>query len=291
MDQIYKKARAKINLNLLVLNKRDDGYHDIKSVFQKINLYDEMFITKIPGNNIILKTDAEEINNNQNIICKAYRKLKEKYDQISGIEVVLKKNIPMQAGLAGGSTDCATFIVCMNKLFDLNMKKTEMESIGSSLGADVVPCFYNVPILVEGIGNIITKFDSNFKYYIIIIKPKLFHETKEMYQKLDKKSNEINQIDNTNEILEALKSKNIKKLSNSLYNVFENAVEEIDVINELKNILRDTGAINSLMTGSGSCVFGIYENKEQAKEAYNKLKNDYQTFICTSCSFKKEEMF
>ena len=166
MKKIYLKARAKINLCLEVLNKREDNYHNIKSVFQKINLYDEIFIEKNDSNEFKLKTNIESLNNEENIIYKVYLKLKEKYKKITGINVILNKKIPMQAGLGGGSTDCARFIVGMNKLFDLKLSKEEIEIIGKSLGADVVPCLYNNAVLAEGIGDQITRINTNFKYYI-----------------------------------------------------------------------------------------------------------------------------
>ncbi len=132
MEEIYVKARAKINLGLEVLNRRNDNYHNIESVFQKINLYDEIWIRKIKTNEFRIISNIEEINNKDNIIYKAYIELKEKYKNITGIEVKLNKRIPMQAGLGGGSTDCASFIIAINKLFDLKMSKKEMEEIGKN---------------------------------------------------------------------------------------------------------------------------------------------------------------
>lgn len=288
MNEIYMKARAKVNLNLLVLNKREDNYHNIKSVFQKINLYDEMHVKKT--NTFELQTNIKELNNKDNIIYKAYEKLKNKYDNITGVTVILKKNIPMQAGLAGGSTDCASFILCMNKLFDLNLSKQEMVDLGKSLGADVVPCFYNKALLVEGIGDKITKLNTNFKYYILIIKPKMSNSTKKMYEKLDSK-NEIHQIDNTSKIICALENKNIKELGNNLYNVFESASDELQTIENIKEEFIKNGAEGSLMTGSGSCIYGLFENKKKAKKTYNVLKENYKVYICTSYNSNKEEQF
>lgn len=284
MEQIYMKARAKINLCLNVINKREDNYHNIKSIFQKINLYDEIYIRKIATNELKLITNVNELNNDENIICKAYNKLKEKY-KIAGVEVKLNKKIPMQAGLAGGSTDCAAFILCMDKLFCLNLSKKEIEKLSISLGADVVPCLYNKALLVEGIGDIIKEIETNFKYYILIIKPNISNNTKEMYSKLDEKK-EIKQIDNSNKILKALKENNIELFRNNLYNVFEEAIENKDIIENIKNEFIKNGAISTLMTGSGSCVYGIYKNKDTAKKAYENLRKKYKTYICTSYNSK-----
>lgn len=290
MDKVYIKARAKINLDLDVLKRREDNYHEIKSVFQKISLYDEIYIFKLDGEEFILETNVEEINNRENIIYKAYLKLKEKYKNITGIKVVLNKKIPIQAGLAGGSTDCASFILAMNKLFELHLSKSEMEAIGKSLGADVVPCFYSGAVLAEGIGEKITKVNANFKYYILIIKPSFGRNTKKMFDELDKK-NVFNQNKNKGKVIDALINKDIELLGNSLYNVFEMVLPYIEVLEKIKNDFIKNGAKGSSMTGTGSCIFGIFDSKENAKLAFQKLKKKYEVYICRSYNFKGEGLF
>ncbi len=290
MDKIYLKARAKINLNLEILNKRKDNYHNIKSVFQKINLYDEMYIEKIATGEFELETNIESLNTNDNIIYKAYLALKEKYENISGVKVVLNKKIPMQAGLGGGSTDCASFILGINKLFNLKLSKSEIQTIGKSLGADVVPCFYNTAILAEGIGDKITTINTNFKYYIVIVKPNISCNTKEMYEIIDKK-NKITKLDLSNMIIKGLQNNDIKLLANNLHNTFEDIHISNDIIQNIKEKLTLNGAIGSLMTGSGSCVYGIFKDKQIALETYKKLKPDYDTYICTSYNSKRSEKF
>lgn len=290
MEEIYVKARAKINLNLEILDKREDNYHNIKSVFQKINLYDEMYIKKTNSNKFELQTNIESINNSENIIYKAYVKLKEKFKNITGIKVILNKKIPMQAGLAGGSTDCASFILGITKLFNLGLSKNEIESIGKSLGADVVPCLYNRAVIAEGIGDIITTINTNFKYYMVIIKPKISCNTREMYKRIDEE-NQIKKIDKTNEIVRALQKNDIKLIANNLYNSFEEVMQDKKLVQSIKDELIKNGAIGSLMTGSGSCVYGIFEDKQMAKYAYKRLKEKYEIYICTSYNSKKEEVF
>lgn len=281
MEKIYTKARAKINLSLEVLKKREDGYHNIRSVFQKISLYDEIYIEKIQENKIILETNTEKIKNEENIICKAYDKLKNKYNQITGIKVILNKKIPIQAGMAGGSTDCASFLISMNKLFNLEMSQNEIEEIGKNLGADVVPCLYNGTTLVEGIGEKITRLKTNIKYYILIIKPEISCNTKEMYEKLDEIGYEI-QENKTDKIMKAIQEKSIEKLSDNLYNVFESVIENQKMLNEIKNKLKEERALGVALTGSGACVYGIYNDKIEIKKAYERLKNEYETYICVS---------
>lgn len=284
MDQIYIKARAKINLTLEILNKREDNYHNLKSVFQKINLYDEIYIYKIDEDNFILDTNINGLDIKDNIIYKAYVKLKEKFN-ISGVKVILNKRIPMQAGLAGGSTDCASFILGMNKLFELNLTEEEIITLGKSLGADVVPCLHNKAVLAEGIGEIITKIDTNFKYYIVLIKPELSCNTGEMFKKLDERDKVLT-IDNSKNVVKALEDNNIELLSNNLYNTFEEVLD----LKPIKDELIKNKALGALLTGSGSCVFGIFKNKEDAKFAYNNLKDKYKTYICTSYNSLREGM-
>ena len=201
------------------------------------------------------------------------------------MKVTLNKKIPMQAGMGGGSTDCASFILSINKLFDLQLTKKEIENISKNLGADVVPCLYNKAILAEGIGDIITPIETNFKYYLVIVKPEISCNTKEMYQKIDSKKHI--EKDTTNTIIEALENNNVKRFKDSLHNTFEDVIEE-EEIQEIKSEMMENNAIASLMTGSGSCVYGIYENKKLAQKAYNHLKEKYKTYICTSYNSKRE---
>lgn len=280
-DGMYTKARAKINLTLNILNKRPDNYHNLESIFQKINLYDELYIEKTHGETLELISNLENVKLEDNIIYKAYIMLKEQYKIINGIRVILNKKIPTEAGLAGGSTDCASFILAINKLYNLNMKEKELIDIGKKLGADVCPCYYNTAVKAEGIGEIITKINTMFKYYLLIIKPQISCSTKNMFNKIDKTSN-LGEIQKSEPVIKALETNNLELLCNNLYNRFEDVVDEKNIISNLKTQLKNSGAIGTLMTGSGSCVFGIYQNKNQAKYAYEILKNKYDIYICTS---------
>lgn len=242
MEEIYIKARAKINLTLEVVGRREDNYHNIKSVFQKINLYDELYIKKTKNDSFKLETNVEVLNNKENIIYKAYVKLKEKYPNITGIQVKLNKKIPMQAGLAGGSTDCASFLLAMNRLFDLKLSKTEIENIGKSLGADVVPCLYSGAILGEGIGEIVTPIHTKLRYYLVIIKPKISCNTKEMFKKIDEE-NDIRKLNNSDKMIQALEQNKLELAANNLYNIFESVIEEKYRIQDIKEELVKQGAI------------------------------------------------
>lgn len=164
----------------------------------------------------------------------------------------------------------------MNELFSLDLSNNKMQEIGLSLGADVPAAFCNEVLIARGIGEKIEKINSKIKYYIIIIKPDFSCNTKEMYNKLDNTS-EIKQKYNSENIKNAIINKNIEILAENLYNVFENNIDEIEI---LKKRLLKEGALGALMTGSGSCIYGIFKDKLQAKVAYNNLKKEYDTYFC-----------
>lgn len=259
MEQIYIKARAKINLNLEVVGKREDNYHNISSVFQKINLYDELYIKKTDTNQMEIQTNVKELSNKENIIYKAYVELKKRFENITGVQVILKKRIPMQAGLAGGSTDCASFIVGMNDLFDLNLSQTEIEKIGKNLGADVVPCFYNGAVKGEGIGEIITPIHTDIKYYLVIIKPPISCNTGELFRKIEEGEAKT-QLGNTPKIVQALEKNSLDTVVTYLYNVFEEVIEEKDLIQNLKEELMKQGAIRKFHDRNRFlCLWNFYE--------------------------------
>ena len=240
-----------------------------------------MWIEKNDTDCIEIESNIKNVNLEDNIIFKAYKVLKEKFPFLTGIKVILNKKIPMQAGLAGGSTDCASFLIGMKKLFSLNFSEEEIVKMSATLGADVPPCLYGGIVKAEGIGDIITKIDSDFQYYLVIIKPKnTYCCTKEMFEKLDnmKYKSEIK----TDKVLSGMEKKDIITFANNLYNDFEKVTTELVEISEAKKVLKENGAINAILTGAGSCVFGIFENKERAKQAYQGLKDKYEAYICKS---------
>lgn len=279
MNKIYKKAKAKINLTLNILDTRDDGYHELESIFQCIYLYDEITIEKVETSQ-----DIEIICNvptlqKDNIITKAYHKLKLMYPQIGGVKVILNKKIPMEAGMGGGSADCAAFIVSMNKLFSLDMTMEQMEALGATIGADVVPCMREGTIHAKGIGEKARYIEDNTNYYIVAIKPEVSFSTKMMFQTYD--AMDIKGENSTHiTMMQGLKENNIELIGNSLYNVFEEVVRDNEEIKNGLQKLKELGANGALMAGSGSAIFGIFKEKEVAKKAYYQLKETYRTYFC-----------
>jgi len=274
-----RNAYAKINLNLIIKNKIEDGKHYLSSVFHKISLCDEIEIEENYVDKCIISCNIKKLEND-NLILKAYEMLKKEYE-IPGLNVKLTKKIPMQAGLGGGSSDVATFILMVNEYFDLKMTFEDLNVLGKSLGSDVVPCYYNQPVLGEGIGNVITPIVSNMDFNLIIIKPELECNTGLMYRKLDELENrEI--PDNSLLVIKALEENDLDLLCKNLFNSFEEVVD----CKEIKKDLIDSGAIGALLSGSGSSVFGIYKDKEAAIKANEVLNKKYLSFVCDSVNIK-----
>ena len=274
------KAYGKINLNLLVLNKREDGKHDLKSVFQKIDLFDELEIKKNKSNKCIIKCNIKELEKD-NLLIKAFNILKERFPFITGVDVDLWKRIPMQAGLGGGSSDTAAFIKGMKKLFKLKINKKELQSICNSLGSDVYPCYYDVPVVLD-IGDKLRVINSNLQFHLVVIKPDYSCNTGEMYKKLDDIKRE--KRDTTKDIIRALEDNDLDLLNDNLYNSFEDIMDKRFI--RIKEELLNSGALNVLLSGSGSCIFGIYKTKKKALETFNNLKNKYEIYICKSINKK-----
>ena len=276
-EMIVIDSNSKINLNLLITGKRKDGYHNIKSVFQKISLSDTLTISKSDKFEII--SNIKNVNTEDNIVYKAYIKLKELYD-IPPVKVELDKRIPMEAGLGGGSADAAAFLTGINKLFSLKIPKRELIKIGRSLGADVVPLLYDGAVLAKGIGSNIKIIKSKIKFYIVIVKPKYGSNTKEMYKEYDLNKENIKELDYTDDIIKALENNNLSLLKGKLYNVFEDVYKEKESLNTIKSKLLELKSTSALLSGSGSSIYGLYNDKMDAERAYDKLKEEYDVYLC-----------
>lgn len=282
MHELSLKAPAKINLSLDVLNKRDDGYHNVKMVMQQITLYDEIFLRKIEKG-IILTTDCNFLPVDiSNIAYKAADSMLKKYNINSGVHIDIKKNIPIAAGLAGGSSDAAGVIKGINSLFDLNLSTQEMMEIGTPIGADVPFCVLGDGALAEGIGEKLTPINGLRSGWIVLSKPNICVSTAEAYSNLN--LDIIEDRPNTDILLEALEKDNLYDVSNNLCNVFETGIfNKYPLVKIIKEKMLEYGALGSLMSGSGPSVYGIFKDYNKAKSAYEKLKLLYnQTFLVRS---------
>lgn len=271
-DTITLKALAKINLGLDVLGKRDNGYHDVRMVMQTIYLYDHVTVEKTKESGITVETNLFYLpTDTNNIAYKAAKLLKDEFQIESGVHITLEKHIPVAAGLAGGSSNAAAVLVGMNQLFGLGLTQAELMERGVSLGADVPYCIMRGTVLAEGIGEVLTPLPPLPKCYVLIAKPGISVSTKMVYEKLD--SQEITEHPNIDGILQGLEDQDIQKIASSMGNVLERVtIEKYPIIEDIKTAMKEAGALNAMMSGSGPTVFGIFDDRTVAKEAQKKLR-------------------
>lgn len=274
-NTLQLKAYAKINLGLDVVRRREDGYHEVRMVMQTVKLYDKLTFRLLEEDEIRLKTNLGFLPvNEDNLVYKAVKLLKDTYDVKKGLEIDLFKCIPVAAGMAGGSTDCAAALVGATKMFGLDLSKQELMELGVKLGADVPYCVLRGTALSEGIGEILTPLPPMPDCYILIAKPPISVSTKFVYENL--KANELERHPDIDGMVDAIKKGSLQGITDRMENVLETVtIPAYPVIEEIKNCMKENGAINSLMSGSGPTVFGIFDTEEQAEKARDVIrKND-----------------
>lgn len=272
MDFITIKSRAKINLSLDVLGKRTDGYHEVQMIMQQIDLYDEIKISENKeSNRIVVTSDCEFIpKNNTNIAYKAASLIKERFNIHCGVNIHIQKNIPVAAGLAGGSANAAGVLTALNKLWKLGLSTEELMDIGLSVGADVPFCILGNAALAEGIGEKLTPIQGLMNTWVVLAKPSISVSTAEVYRNLD--LSKINKRPETNKLIHAMKEQDLYTLSSEMTNVLETVTERKHfVIKQLKSKMMEYNALGSMMSGSGPTVFGVFKNYKKAKSAYDNL--------------------
>ncbi|MBQ4060384.1 MAG: 4-(cytidine 5'-diphospho)-2-C-methyl-D-erythritol kinase [Lachnospiraceae bacterium] len=273
-NTLQLKAYAKINLGLDVVRRREDGYHEVRMVMQTIKLYDKLTFRLLEEDEIRLKTNLGFLPvNEDNLVYKAVKLLKDTYDVKKGLEIDLFKCIPVAAGMAGGSTDCAAALVGATKMFGLDLSKQELMELGVKLGADVPYCVLRGTALSEGIGEILTPLPPMPDCYILIAKPPISVSTKFVYENL--KANELERHPDIDGMVDAIKKGSLPGITDRMENVLETVtIPAYPVIEEIKNCMKENGAINSLMSGSGPTVFGIFDTEEQAEKARDVIRKN-----------------
>ena len=272
MDKIVTKAYAKINLGLDVLRRRPDGYHEVKMVMQTVDLYDVLLLSKEVEETITISTQREEIPvNEDNLIYKAIKLMKDEYGFEGGVHVELVKNIPIAAGMAGGSTDAAAAMRAVNELFELNRPLEELEKHAVKIGADVPYCIQGGTVLSEGIGEVLTKLPNAPQCILLIAKPDIMVSTKYVYENLNLP--ELKKHPDIDLMVEAIKEGDAGKMIEPMDNVLATVTEEkYGIIKEIKQTMQRNGAIKAMMSGSGPTVFGIFETMVQAATAFDAIK-------------------
>ena len=253
---------AKVNLVLKVLSKKPDGYHNIFSIVDPVSLYDRIHIEEADNDCIIVKDDKGVLpDGEQNTVYRAAKCIKEAYSIRKGVNVYVEKRIPIGSGLGGPSSNAATVLKALSKMWGISITDEEFVDLGRSIGADVPLFLYGKPCIMEGIGDIITPVELPLLWYLIVY-PDFVLSTKEAYSRL-----KIELTNNENNIKLMGNFKNIGDIAGSL----ENDLEQIGMtmcpqIKTIKDILMETGALGALMSGSGSSVFGVFQNENDVEK-------------------------
>lgn len=282
---ISVNAYAKINLGLDVLRRREDGYHDVCMIMQSLELHDVIAIRPTSEQGITMSTNLSYLPNNQdNLVYKAASLFMESYGLTSGLSIHLEKQIPVAAGLAGGSSDAAATLLGLNQLFQKDISRDELMKLGVKIGADVPYCIMLGTALSEGIGELLTPLPPIPSCSILLVKPDISVSTKYVYENLHLNEKSIHP--DIRAMRNALTNGDLHTLAKSMDNILQSVtIKEYPIISEIKDKMKELGALNSLMSGSGPTVFGIYQNRELAKKAltYFKRHRHYgkQVFLTT----------
>jgi len=265
-------AYAKVNLGLDVIRKRSDGYHDVSMIMQSISLCDRLVLIPRTDNKIKLYSNSKAMKKlklEKNLCYKAAKALQDRF-ATSGVDIYLDKHIPAAAGMAGGSTDAAAVIRCMNRIFSLRLTLEDMQKVGVKLGADIPFCIQGGTALAEGIGEKLTELKAFPKCYILTATPSLEVSTKEVYEGLNLNI-DTNHPD-IDGLRKAIKSEKVAAICEKMENLMEIPVSaKYSEIKAIKDIMIENGADTALMSGSGPTVFGIFERKGAAKKALEKI--------------------
>lgn len=272
MDKMNLKALGKINLGLDVLGRRENGYHDVRMVMQTVYLYDQIFMEKKKEPGIDIKTNLYYLPvNENNLVYKAAKLLMDEFKIKEGVKVNLEKHIPVAAGMAGGSSDAAAALFGINRMFGLGLSTEELMERGVSIGADVPYCVMRGTVLAEGIGERLTALPALPRCTVLLAKPSVSVSTKLVYEKLDSK--EILKHPDIDGLIGGLKSGSLCEVAAHMGNVLEEVtVSEYPVIESIKDMMKEEGALNALMSGSGPTVFGLFDDKIKARQAMQKIK-------------------
>ena len=269
--QIKVNSYAKINLLLDIINKRNDGYHDLFMIMQSINLYDTVTVTETKTRKITITCNIDDIPlDEHNIAYKAAAQFfKNTKIKNKGINIDIVKRIPHAAGMAGGSADGAGVLVALNELTGADLSIDELCKIGVKIGADVPFCIKGGTLLAQGIGDVLNKVKPLRKCFILIAKPDCSVNTAYAYRRFDEcgKAHTPDKLG----MLYAMQSRDLKSIADKMENVFEQFIA-VDNKVEIKSIMRNHNALGVCMSGSGPTVFGIFENKEDANNALNEIK-------------------
>ncbi|MDU5107186.1 4-(cytidine 5'-diphospho)-2-C-methyl-D-erythritol kinase [Clostridium sp.] len=274
------KAYAKINISLDIVGKREDGYHLLEMIMQSIDLYDELNIEK-QNKDITIKCNKPYVpTDERNLAYKAAKLFMEKYQINSGVSININKNIPVCAGLAGGSTDGAAVLKAMNTIFDIHASDEELMELGLQLGADVPYCIKGGTALCRGIGEEVTKLNDFKDKILVLVKPPFGVSTKSVYQEFD--LSKARSHPNTDVLIKAIEENDLRIVANNMKNLLENVtLRKHKILINIKEEMKNSGSIGTMMSGSGPTVFAFFDDMLKAQKCFEKMKLKYNDVFIT----------
>ena len=282
---MQQQALAKLNLTLDVLGRREDGYHDMCMVMQSITLADTLTIKPSTGEGIHVSTNFEFLpNDDTNLAAKAAKAFWDARGEAhQALEIDIDKHIPVCAGMAGGSSDAAAVLRGLNEQAGKPYTLMELAKVGEAVGSDVPYCVLGGTALAEGRGEILTPLAPLPKCHVVVCKPGFPISTPALFRKIDQV--DIVHRPDTAGMIAALEAGDLTGVARRLYNVFEDALNDQQraSVNAIKNTLIEHGALGAAMSGSGPTVFGLFDDEEKAREAYQVLAKEYrESFLAQS---------
>ena len=276
MRRLYTKAYAKLNLSLDITGVRPDGYHELIMVMQTTTLYDNVALERLTeADGIRSRSNLRYIpNDSRNLGVKAASAFFDHTGIRAGVSINIKKNIPVGSGMGGGSADAAAVLRGLNQMFGYPLDRKALEDLGATVGSDVPFCIAGGTQLATGRGEVLSDLPPLPDCSIVICKPSFSISTPELYRRID--DTEILHHPNTQALLEGLDKGDLSQICKNMYNVFEETpLEQFVTIRQIRQTLMDQGALGSMMTGSGSAVFGIFDDPDRANSAHEALKAEY----------------
>lgn len=269
--QILEKAPAKINLSLDVLHKRPDGFHEVEMVMTTVDLADRIELTLLQQDEIKVESESRFVpNDERNLAYRAAKLLKDRFQVKQGVKIFIEKNIPVAAGLAGGSSDAAAVLRGVNRMWDLGLSFDELAVLGAEIGSDVSFCVYGGTALATGRGEKIQPLPAPPPCWVVLSKPTIGVSTQSVYQKVDI-SKAVHP--NTKAMVEALKSTDYQGICSHVGNTLEGVTLDMhDEVGQIKEQMKQAGADAVLMSGSGPTVFSLVDQDARAQRIYNSLK-------------------
>ncbi|MCL2618039.1 MAG: 4-(cytidine 5'-diphospho)-2-C-methyl-D-erythritol kinase [Defluviitaleaceae bacterium] len=280
MNQLQVKAHAKINLALDIINKRSDGYHNLRSPMQSLLLHDTIVLEKTAGGAIALECDNPRIPKGMaNLACKAAEKMMNAYYIGSGLRINLRKMVPAAAGLGGGSSNAAAVLRGINELFCVGASNAELAAIGKSIGADVPFCVYGGTMLAEGIGDVLTPLPPHPRISVVLAKPPVEVSTQQVYTTFSQMRVAAGSRPDISAILHGLEASDLREISRGISSGVANMLESVTaaahpIITELKVAFLRNGAECALMSGSGPTVFAYFKDDDRAAAAARNIRNE-----------------